>query len=143
MRVRGFWPYFQDREIRLPIPQQAWVSNDTIQRGSRDDGGEDDDGDEGDNSDAAVWGMPLEQTPMTSTNPLHPTSIQYNRNADIYTGRTMTMTNPFADADALKALKRSFAEQPNWKAAVIEGESWGGTAAENIARYQELVGTAP
>jgi hypothetical protein len=52
-----------------------------------------------------------------------------------------TMTNLFADADALEALKRSFAEQPNWKAAVVEGGSWGGTAAENIARYQELVGT--
>jgi hypothetical protein len=31
-------------------------------------------------------------------------------------------------------------QQPNWKAAIVEGESWEGTAEENTAKRQDLVG---
>jgi hypothetical protein len=53
--------------------------------------------------------------------------------------KTLKMTNPFANPAELEALKRSFAEHPNWKAAVIEGESWEGTTEENIQKWRGLV----
>jgi hypothetical protein len=56
------------------------------------------------------------------------------------TGYTMTMTNPFDNPAELEALKRSWAEQPDWKAAVIEGESWEGSVEENTVKWRSLVG---
>jgi hypothetical protein len=47
--------------------------------------------------------------------------------------QTITLTNPFANRAELEALRRSFAEQPNLKAAT---ESWEGTAEENIKKWQ-------
>jgi hypothetical protein len=35
----------------------------------------------------------------------------------------------------LEAVLHFTCQQPNWKAAVIEGESWEGTAEENIVKY--------
>jgi hypothetical protein len=50
------------------------------------------------------------------------------------------LMNPFANIVELDVLKRSFAVQPNWKAAVVEGESWEGNAEDNIVKYRRLVG---
>ena len=43
-------------------------------------------------------------------------------------------TNPFTNPSALQALKESYAKKPNWKAAVMEGETWEGSADENAAK---------
>jgi hypothetical protein len=40
-------------------------------------------------------------------------------------------------------MKRSFSQQPNWKAAVVEGETWEGTAEDNIEKWVKLVGGSP
>jgi hypothetical protein len=50
----------------------------------------------------------------------------------------LIFTNPFANVVELEALKRDFAQQPNWKASLVEGESWEGTTEENIAKWQKL-----
>jgi hypothetical protein len=50
------------------------------------------------------------------------------------------LCNPFANRIELEALRRSFAEEPNWKAAVVEGETWEGTTEENVEKWRELVG---
>ena len=52
----------------------------------------------------------------------------------------ITLTNPFADPAALQALKDSFAEQPTWKAAVIEGNTWDGNADESAMKWRRLNG---
>ena len=51
----------------------------------------------------------------------------------------ITFTNPMTNPSELQAVIRSARQQPNWKAAVIEGESWEGTAEENIMKYQRVM----
>jgi len=46
--------------------------------------------------------------------------------------------NPFTHPTVLQGLKESFQQQPNWKAAVMEGETWEGTADENAAKWRKL-----
>ena len=53
-------------------------------------------------------------------------------------GKVLIPTNPFTDPTALQALKESFAEQPNWKAAVMEGTTCEGSADENAAKWHKL-----
>ena len=53
-------------------------------------------------------------------------------------GKVFIPMNPFTDPTALQALKESFAEQPNWKAAVMEGTTWEGSADENAAKWCKL-----
>ena len=48
---------------------------------------------------------------------------------------TITFMNPMINPSELEAVLHSTLQQPNWKAAVIEGESWEGTAEENIVKY--------
>ena len=51
-------------------------------------------------------------------------------------GKMFIPTNPFANPSALQVLKEFFA---NWKAAVVEGETWEGTSAdENAAKWRKL-----
>ena len=52
-------------------------------------------------------------------------------------------TNPFADLPKLDNLVDSFRDAPNWKASVIEGGGWDGTAEENTARYLSSVKVNP
>jgi hypothetical protein len=51
--------------------------------------------------------------------------------------KMLNSTNPFANVVELEALKCDFAQQPNWKASLVEGESWEGTTEENIAKWQK------
>jgi len=52
---------------------------------------------------------------------------------------TITFIDPMANPSELEAIMRSARQQPNWKAAVIEGESWEGTAEENIVKYRQVM----
>jgi hypothetical protein len=47
-------------------------------------------------------------------------------------------TNPFTNPATLQALKESFVEQPNWKAAIKEGTTWEGNADENTTKWRKL-----
>ena len=53
-------------------------------------------------------------------------------------GKVFIPTDPFTNPASLKALKQSFAEQPNWKATVMENTTWEGTADENAAKWRRL-----
>jgi hypothetical protein len=56
------------------------------------------------------------------------------------TRRMVTLCNLFANPIELDALRCSFAEEPNWKAMVVEDETWEGTTEENVEKWQGLVG---
>lgn len=56
---------------------------------------------------------------------------------------TVTFSNPFTNPPELEAIMRSSREQPNWKAAEMEGESWEGTAEENVEKYQRIMNPPP
>jgi len=123
MRVRGHWPFREDRPISLPIPWPKWAPRNCGD--DHDDKGDDDD-DQNNNSDSTSkhqYDLSLSANAGTGQQP-----------------KTFTATNPFSNPAELQVMKDSFAKQPNWKAAVIEGETWEGTAEENINKWQELMG---
>jgi hypothetical protein len=123
MRLRGFWPLSYDRPISLPILWQTWIRTNS-------DGDPVEIGDDGDTvSDVA-----------DAVNEDIPDYRHSRRSDDRGSMKWLILTNPFANVAELDTLKRSFAQQPNWKAAVVEGESWDGTAQENISKWKGLVG---
>jgi hypothetical protein len=131
MRVRGRWPLLRDRQIPLPIPWQSWIPDPEVDLSQAHHGDGEDKGEENDSTldiNSVLSSMPA---PQSSSDHPHDTNAS---------GNFMTLTNPFANSVELDALKRSFAVQPNWKAAVIEGESWEGNAKDNTAKYRRLVG---
>ena len=52
---------------------------------------------------------------------------------------TITFRNPMTNPSELEAIMCSAHQQPSWKAAVMEGESWEGTAEENTAKYLRIL----
>jgi hypothetical protein len=52
---------------------------------------------------------------------------------------TIVFRDPIANPSELEALMHSARQQTNWKATVIEGESWEGNAEENTAKYQRVM----
>ena len=54
--------------------------------------------------------------------------------------QTFTPTNLFANPGKLRSIKHSFSQQPNWKAVIVEGETWEGTAEDNMEKWRGLVG---
>jgi hypothetical protein len=55
---------------------------------------------------------------------------------------TITFKNPMTNPAELEAVMYSARQQPNWKAAMMEGESWEGTAEENIEKYQQIMSSS-
>ena len=55
------------------------------------------------------------------------------------TSGAIIFRDPMANPSDFEELMRSSRQQPNWKATVIEGESWEGSAEENIAKYQRVM----
>jgi len=158
MRVRGYWPFAEDREILLPVPWQPWIQSNLPEQhedGASDDEDSREDGDEdgdmhknyGPTSDMMIVPSSSAHNPHTTAAYPQYKSLHHNTVSAEHPGtmtiprQTLTMTNPFANPAALEALKHSFAEQPNWKAAVVEGESWEGTAEANIQKWRGLVGS--
>ena len=123
MRVRGHWPFREDRPIPLPIPWPKWAP---CNGGDDHDDKDDNDDDQNHNPD-----------------PTSKSQYDISFSANVGTGqhpKTFTPTNPFSNPAELQVMKDSFAKQSNWKAAVIEGETWEGTGEENINKWQELMG---
>jgi hypothetical protein len=125
MRVRGYWPLREDRPISLPIPWPNWDSRDGGDDNDCSDGDSDDDDDHNKNPDKANYDH---SASSRTTTPFGQQS------------KTFTPTNPFSNLTELHAMKDSFAEQPNWKSAVIEGETWEGTAKENVNKWRGVMG---
>ena len=149
MRVRGRWPFRADRPISLPINWQVWIPPNNDDDDPTDDGDINDnpDGADGGSNDAATRDtLPsamLRSPPMFTPNSVsdHNDDNSFSVNtATRQQPQTFTPTNPFANPAELQAMKRSFAQQPNWKATVVEGETWEGNAEENIAKWRGLVG---
>jgi hypothetical protein len=148
MRVRGRWPLKYDRNIALPLQQQQWMStaDDDI------DTDTDRDGDGGDGTDRehhsgdtdimsdvtptssftqGQSGGSLQQQSQSSDRSLHHPAAGPAH-------RTITITSPFTNRAELEGLRRSFTQEPNWIATLIENESWGGTSEENAAKWRNL-----
>ena len=150
MRVRGFWPLCEDRAIPFPIPFANWI-NPPAQgggggggrsgrgrghgrgRGGRGRGrgrGHGTGHNQGQgNNGSGPSGDTGGGHQLRSRGPVPGSSASRN---------VFIPTNPFANPDALQALKDSFAKQPNWKAAVMEGTTWKGSADENAAKWRRL-----
>ena len=105
MRVRGYWPLRKDRAITLPMSSVMvdWLHP----RGC---------GGQGDRGGVIVRG---------SNSHNNETSGVPGSSAS---GKVFIPTDPFTNPASLEALKQSFAEQPNWKATVIESTTWEGNA---------------
>jgi hypothetical protein len=144
VRVRGRWPLRDDRPISSPIDWQIWIHpKDHAHEDHGANDGVDNDPAKSDNLLSNAMQVPS-VTSTRNTNIVHqhpndensiPVSAPTRRHP-----LTFTPTNPFANPAELQAMKRSFVEQPNWKAAMVEGESWEGSAEENIAKWRGLVG---
>ena len=164
MRVRGYWPLREDRAIRLPIRRVDWLTTDDDDdddgddRDSDDGGGDGGDGD-GDNGDGGGRGGRGGQGSRGGqvshghggrggrgrggNGHNNETSGRLLRSrgpvpGSSASGKVFIPSNPFTNPASLKALKKSFAKQPNWKAAVMEGTSWEGNADENAAKWRKL-----
>ena len=120
MRVRGYHPLRKDRAIPLPIRWVDWLTID-----------DDDD----DDSDGGQVGRGRGGNNETSGRLHHSRGLVPGSSAS---GKVFIPSNPFTNPASLKALKKSFAEQPNWKAAVREGTTWEGNADENAAKWRKL-----
>ena len=130
MRVRGHWPLREDRPIPLPIRWVHWLRRDGDGddggggRGERGRGGNDHNKGPGKNER-----RPSGDTGGEGGGPVPGSSSS---------GQVFIPTNPFTNPAALQTLKESFAKQPNWKAAVMEGTTWEGNADENAAKWRKL-----
>ena len=141
MLVRGKWPFRADRSIALPIEWPAWdrpAANENVLEGPG-------------ASTPPARALPLvpPNTPIVPPNtgldcpvgvgaPVSPQATTGTKK-EKKQPQTWTPTNPFANPADLEALKQSFTQQPNWKAAVVEGETWEGSAEENIAKWRAIM----
>ncbi len=155
MRVRGYWPLREDRAIPLPIRLVDWLTADDDDDNNGDDrdsddgagGGGDGDGDNGDGGGRGGHGGQVSRgrgerggrgrgcSNETSRRLLRSRGPVPGSSAS---GKVFIPSNPFTNPASLKALKKSFAKQPNWKAAVMEGTTWEGNADENAAKWRKL-----
>ena len=147
MRVRGYHPLREDRAIPLPIRRVDWLTIDDDDYDDGDDrdsddgagGGGDGDGNSGDGGGGGRHGRQVGRGRGGNNE----TSGRLPRSrgpvpGSSASGKVFIPSNPFTNPASLKALKKSFAEQPNWKAAVREGTTWEGNADENAAKWRKL-----
>ena len=159
MRVRGYHPLSEDRAIPLPIRWVDWLTTDDDDDDDGDDrdggdgagdGGDGGDGD-GNNGDGGRGGKHGGQVSRgrkrggrgrggNNETSGRPPSLRSRGPVpgSSASGKVFIPSNPFTNPASLKALKKSFAEQPNWKAAVREGTTWEGNADENAAKWRKL-----
>ena len=158
MRVRGYHPLREDRVIPLPIRWVDWL---TIDDDDDDDDGDDRDSDDGaggggdgdgNNGDGGGGGgggrhggqvgRGREQGGCGRGGNNETSGCLHRSHGPVpgssASGKVFIPSNPFTNPASLKALKKSFAEQPNWKAAVREGTTWEGNADENAAKWRKL-----
>lgn len=166
MRVRGFWPYlpdYADRPISLPIKWQEWIVDAPGDGGDVGDGGDTiEDGHEEEREDDERGNIPSLTTVFKAGQP------GYDSNSDILCQQqhcpsssllhefhtqhltsnvvpknekcsTITFKDPIANPSELEAVIHSSRQQPNWKAAQIEGQSWEGSAEVNILKFQRIM----
>ena len=134
MRVRGYWPLREDQAIPLPIQWVDWLTIDDDNNNDGDHGGRGGQS-RGGRGRGKRGGHGRGSNNETSSRLLRSHGPVPGSSAS---GKVFTPSNPFTNPALLKALKKSFVEQPNWKAAVIEGTTWEGNADENAAKWRKL-----
>ena len=134
-RVRGRHPFMGDRPLPAPVNNQDWMNGPAILSPSSNQSSAGHLGEEGPSH------PPPPQTGGFSTQ-RGGTQLRFDVGRVEGPGWIM-YTNPFADLPKLDNLVDSFRAAPNWKASVIEGGGWGGTAEENVARYLSSVKADP
>jgi hypothetical protein len=133
-RVRGYHPFMGDRSLPTPINDQDWVHAHAIPSLSSNQ------------SPAGQLGEggPSHLPPQAGGSITQQDGTQLRYSVGQVEGPGWIMfTNPFADLPKLDNLVDSFRDAPNWKASVIEGGGWDGTAEENTARYLSSVKVNP
>ena len=150
MRVHGYWPLRLDRAITLPIRWVDWLTTDDDDddgdtRDSDDGAGDggDGDGDNGDGGGRGQVGRGRGEQGGRGRGGNNETSRRLLRSCGPHpgssaSGKVFIQRNRFTNPASLKALKKSFAKQPNWKAAVMAGTTWEGNADENAAKWRKL-----
>lgn len=126
MHVRGRYPYipdYADRPIGVPLKWQRWITGapDGGNGGVGETSGDSGDESSGDSGDGGYDKEANRDLPKKK----NPTTIVFKN----------LMTNP----SELEGIMRYARQQPSWRAAVIEGESWDGTTEENIATYLRVL----
>jgi len=71
-------------------------------------------------------------TTLTSLTPIQPQMA-----GGVPSGRS---TLPPLDGNLIEKILASTYASPSWKACVVEGMSWAGTADENIEKYRQVTG---
>ena len=141
MRVRGYWPLRGDRAIDLPIPWVDWLES------SGDGDGDNGDGDNGNGGRGGGRGAQGRRGAQGARGrgrggSNNETGSRLLRSHGPVPGpserEVFIPMNPFTNPASLQALKQTFAQQPNWRAAVMEGSTWDGNADENAAKWRKL-----
>ena len=123
-----YLPYYADCPINLPIKWQEWIVD------APGDGG--DDKEIGDGLPQTVLNVSQSGSNVIfhQQQPLLPPSIIVPKNEK---PTTIIFRDPIANPSELEAVISSSCQQPNWKAAQMEGQ-WEGTAETNIKKYQSI-----
>lgn len=140
-RVRGRHPFMGDRPLPAPVNDQDWMHAPAILSPSsnRSPAGQLGEGGPSHPPPPQASGSSNQQGGSTQQGG---TQLRYDVGRVEGPGWIM-YTNPFADLAKLNNLVDSFRAAPNWKASVIEGGGWDGTAEENSARYLSSVKADP
>ena len=122
--VHGMWWFWPDWPISLPIRLQAQIpatDDDNDDWGNNNNINDNSDGtNQGSNDDNKYWLSNHKWCQFLSIN----TTTQQQP-------QTFTLSDPFANPAELQVMKCSFAQQPNWKVAVVEGKTWEGSAEDS------------
>ena len=149
MRVRSFWPLHGDRPIPLPISWADWIIPPGVGHGQGRGRGRGRGHSRGRGSGrgrgcsrgrGSGRGSGPGDTSGDGRYNLRSHRHDLGSSANPAPEKVFIPMNPFKNPAALQTLKDSFAKQPNWKAAVVEGTTWEGTADENTAKFCRLTG---
>ncbi len=126
MRVRGRWPFLVDRLISDQPEWPDWLSPFVNAEGVLEDGP---------TGIAPSGTLPsVNQARASSTVPGWPSDNSVAREKSI-PGK-IRLAAP--DSNTWDEIVKFTRASPSWKACIIEGESWKGTAEENIAKYKRV-----
>ena len=123
IQVRGFHP-FQSIALDVPdsLPWQDWIELDMLKL----DG-------------TGLFNRNSNPLAARGTN----TTLQpftQPQMAGVGSASSGKSTLPLPDADHIAKILEVMYTLPSWKACVMEGTSWTGTAEENIQKYRDVIG---
>ncbi|THU91593.1 hypothetical protein K435DRAFT_727062 [Dendrothele bispora CBS 962.96] len=127
-RVRGHYPFRQNPTLPQDIQWAQWITidgNGNIQRG-------------GQLPQAPPSQAPPSPAPEEGADSDGPESEGTDDSGGA--GREGGMMELTLDQNTIEQIVRASRAQPSWKACMVEGSSWEGSAEENIAKYKATIG---